>query len=394
MRFIQTIIAAFIIVSISGCVNDTMNAFDDATFGIRNHFHAYSAWDDNKDRYDGIEHRSHFKRGFLDGYTAHAESGATCPPALPPRCYWSVFYADDEGKQKQVAWYNGYEHGLFAAEQEGIAESTKIYTPIEVAPLGQQKAEHQIVDEYGNPIPLEETPSKIPPSPIEQEPKPPQPLKRDYDSSIENDSEKTSTQQEIPQPKLVPIHLEEVGEEDQPVFQKPIKVNKENEVSSSEFGSSSSLNNYHPVTYPDNNAIDKIEKVNHLELNESIDSTPTKLPEGLCPLLPLIPDDDLFFEQSSNQSDLDSETVESDNWSDLTMKKSTLVPTGKSENFEKSESKNMSSDNDLSSLSPQFQPTINFSEYRTPGEPQAETLLLANSKKETKSEELRKLFEE
>lgn len=149
MRFIPVYIAILASTLFSGCLNDTLDSIDEQSFQWRNHFRAMSAWSEVKHGYSDVDHPSHFKSGFMAGFEAAAMGGAPCPPALPPRKYWSAGYANFEGQQKQVSWFNGFEHGVFAAQSSGAGEGTKIITPVKAAPLCPVKAEHQVFGKEG-----------------------------------------------------------------------------------------------------------------------------------------------------------------------------------------------------------------------------------------------------
>lgn len=85
-----------------------------------NDYHAHSAWLEMSDCYQNVEHRCDFADGFRDGYRATAEMGDHCLPTVPPRKYWKHCYQDCEGRQKIDAWYEGYSHGMLAANQDGV----------------------------------------------------------------------------------------------------------------------------------------------------------------------------------------------------------------------------------------------------------------------------------
>src|SRR5690606_39815842 len=55
----------------------------------------------------------------LDGYKSVCIGGDGCPPAMPPRHYWSHHYQCDEGKCQIMAWYDGFHHGVLAAQIDG-----------------------------------------------------------------------------------------------------------------------------------------------------------------------------------------------------------------------------------------------------------------------------------
>lgn len=85
-----------------------------------NEVQAHSAWYRMDDCYEGVEHQCDFSGGFCDGYRATADRGDHCLPMMPPRKYWKHCYENCEGRQKIDAWYEGYAHGMLAANQDGI----------------------------------------------------------------------------------------------------------------------------------------------------------------------------------------------------------------------------------------------------------------------------------
>ncbi len=235
MRFIPVYIAILASVMFSGCLNDTLDQIDEQSFQWRNHFRAMSAWSEVKHGYSDVDHPGHFKSGFMAGYEAAAMGGAPCPPALPPRKYWSAYYANFEGQQKQVAWFNGFEHGVFAAQSSGSAEGTKIITPVKAAPLCPVKAEHQIFGKDGQLLDREKglhqngnhgeadgTPPAVPPVPNTP----------DYDTSTEFISPNQNTIQnaiEVKQTEADPFsNKEQVPEQS---FQPPIIIEENDGVS-------------------------------------------------------------------------------------------------------------------------------------------------------------------
>lgn len=90
------------------------------------------AWHHVKDLYSGVCHPFHFGSGFRAGYMSVCMGGNGCPPALPPRKYWTVCYQCAEGRAKIVAWYDGFHHGALAAECDGCAGQSHLLTAFEL----------------------------------------------------------------------------------------------------------------------------------------------------------------------------------------------------------------------------------------------------------------------
>jgi hypothetical protein len=95
--------------------NDDTDSF---VVGWRNYVWANKAWHARKAYYAGEAQLNDFGEGFRAGYRDVAFGGNGCPPALPPRGYWSWKYQSPEGQAKMAAWFSGYPHGARAAEEE------------------------------------------------------------------------------------------------------------------------------------------------------------------------------------------------------------------------------------------------------------------------------------
>lgn len=67
-----------------------------------------------------------FREGFISGYRGVAQGGNGCPPALPPRKFWSWKYQSGEGQCKVQAWYQGYSYGATAADEDGLGNFREI----------------------------------------------------------------------------------------------------------------------------------------------------------------------------------------------------------------------------------------------------------------------------
>jgi hypothetical protein len=80
---------------------------------------ASSAWNRSRDLYADVAYPFDFGQGFRDGYKSVCMGGEGCPPAMPPRHYWSHHYQGDEGRCQIMAWYDGFHHGVLAAQIDG-----------------------------------------------------------------------------------------------------------------------------------------------------------------------------------------------------------------------------------------------------------------------------------
>ena len=103
--------------------NDTQNDF---VMGWRNSVWARQAWHEQKYQFAGHQELGAFGEGFRDGYVSVASGGGSCPPAVPPRKYWSWKYQTPEGQCKVAAWFEGFSYGAQAAESDGAGNFQQI----------------------------------------------------------------------------------------------------------------------------------------------------------------------------------------------------------------------------------------------------------------------------
>lgn len=82
---------------------------------------AKMAWLRCRDLYAEVAYPFDFGQGFRDGYETVCMGGDGCRPAMPPRSYWSHHYQCDEGRCQIMAWYDGFHHGVLAAQCDGCA---------------------------------------------------------------------------------------------------------------------------------------------------------------------------------------------------------------------------------------------------------------------------------
>jgi hypothetical protein len=144
--------------------NDNSNDF---VMGWRNSVWAREAWHREKYQYAGHPQLHAFGEGFRAGYIAVASGGNGCPPALPPRWYWSWRYQNPEGQAQVAAWYEGFPYGARAADLDGAG----LYQQIQVSGPMQK----QYTPEYLDPslpaayaTPVSPTPATPPGTIIEQ----------------------------------------------------------------------------------------------------------------------------------------------------------------------------------------------------------------------------------
>ncbi len=103
--------------------NDTQNDF---VMGWRNRVWARQAWHEQKHQFAGHQQFRAFGEGFRAGYVNVASGGNGCPPAVPPRKYWSWKYQTPEGQCKVAAWFEGFTYGAQAAESDGAGNFQQI----------------------------------------------------------------------------------------------------------------------------------------------------------------------------------------------------------------------------------------------------------------------------
>ncbi len=64
-------------------------------------------------------HADHFRDGFLAGYCNVCDGKGGQIPTLPPEKYWGFNYRNQEGAEKQNAWFAGFESGAESARTDG-----------------------------------------------------------------------------------------------------------------------------------------------------------------------------------------------------------------------------------------------------------------------------------
>jgi hypothetical protein len=119
--------------------NDSQNDF---VMGFRNSVWARQAWAEQGDCFEGQPQLGSFRAGFRAGYASVAAGGNGCPPAVPPRQYWTWKYQTPEGQAKIAAWFSGFPHGARAAEEDQAGEYQNI--PVSYA------IEHQYAAEFNS----------------------------------------------------------------------------------------------------------------------------------------------------------------------------------------------------------------------------------------------------
>lgn len=138
MRIAHACLPALLLISLGGCIQ-TKDCVDRCLADCRNRCYAEMAWFNCKSNYNDVEYKCDFGKGFKDGYVNVAAGGTICQPALPPRHYWQFCYQTPEGQEQMLAWFNGYSYGALYAEQEGIADWSRVVTAPTLPPFRKRR---------------------------------------------------------------------------------------------------------------------------------------------------------------------------------------------------------------------------------------------------------------
>lgn len=159
----------------AGCLYEIRDEVLESETNLRNHRRAFATWRDCYPTYRSVENFHDFKCGFISGYKATAYGGNGCPPPLPPTEYWKGSYQTPEGKAKANTWFDGYAHGVLAAQSDGVAEMNQIVTRTP-RPSSYSSSPMIPLPEIGPPAQLpaaELPPTQLPPSSAAEEMPPP-----------------------------------------------------------------------------------------------------------------------------------------------------------------------------------------------------------------------------
>lgn len=129
-----TIVAALFAMFCGGCAsfNHTSSTCctDQVFSGWRDHVWAKRAYHQRfltcADR-----HPSHFRSGFLAGYSAVCRGEDGYVPAVPPKSYWGYSYQTAEGNEMVGSWFAGYPEGVRAATEDGAG----LYRDVQVSAM-------------------------------------------------------------------------------------------------------------------------------------------------------------------------------------------------------------------------------------------------------------------
>ena len=96
---------------------------------MAHHYQARKAWSQYRTGYDRPKAlQKDFSHGWKQGYFDTACGGNGAPPPVPPECYWKPFYQTPDGRHHVDAWYQGYQYGCIAADQDGVQQMAEIPT--------------------------------------------------------------------------------------------------------------------------------------------------------------------------------------------------------------------------------------------------------------------------
>lgn len=150
----------------SGCLYEIRDEIIDCEVNVRNHRRAWVSWGRCYPVYQSTEFLHDFRCGFIAGYKSVARGGTGCPPAIPPSCYWKPERQTPEGKASANAWFDGFSHGVLAANADGVAEMNQIVTRGGKNSNGNGKQMLLPADQYPLPIdmgPLNGVEELVPP---------------------------------------------------------------------------------------------------------------------------------------------------------------------------------------------------------------------------------------
>ncbi len=98
------------------------------------------AWRDHRHFWVDQPFQKDFRKGFKAGHSAGLD-GEDCPPAIPPRYYWSAANSGPNAEMRTKAWFDGWWMGSVAATTEGLHNHRRVH----VAPhIQASKAEPEI----------------------------------------------------------------------------------------------------------------------------------------------------------------------------------------------------------------------------------------------------------
>lgn len=132
MKISKSLVGLMLLMAMSGCsgIQDSLNERCNI---LHNELTAMEAWARWSWCYNELTHPKDFAAGFRAGYQDILNGGAGCQPTLPPKEYWKPCYRNAEGNCRVNAWFEGFSHGVLAANKDGAAS----YGHIPLSPTAQ-----------------------------------------------------------------------------------------------------------------------------------------------------------------------------------------------------------------------------------------------------------------
>jgi len=152
------------------CLYGLTNEITDCQIKCYNRLMAKTSYREMVPACTGMDCPYSFREGFLDGYVSVADGGNGCAPAVPriPCCNYMWLDCCTENERLET-WYDGYEHGVLAAQADGMYGSNLIVSrtagllgPMEY-PMPPPSGHFE---SSARPAAVEESPEKaVPPAP-------------------------------------------------------------------------------------------------------------------------------------------------------------------------------------------------------------------------------------
>jgi len=126
-------IALAMLMLTAGC-----SSLRECAIGARYHVLASSAWQRYKlhccDQECERPYLKDFGSGWRQGYYDVANRGSGQLPVVAPPKYWGIHYENPDGHSAMQAWFNGFQEGALAAQQDGVGNwaALPVAAPYEV----------------------------------------------------------------------------------------------------------------------------------------------------------------------------------------------------------------------------------------------------------------------
>lgn len=134
-KMIHTALLLSLAICLTGCGSMT-GGLSGCKLNLRQKCIAQKAWNEWSWCYDELDDPRHFAKGFKAGYIDILEGGKGCQPTLPPKCYWNSCHSP-QGVCETNAWFDGFLHGVLAANQDGVGA----FSSIPISPTARMNME-------------------------------------------------------------------------------------------------------------------------------------------------------------------------------------------------------------------------------------------------------------